>query len=379
MERSSPIQHATSVGAALLALYCAPIHDLDGASSGGGSGDSDGNLSGSHGGGTADAAPNDGVAQTDGSMPSDGGDAGATADAGEDATGAGGQPPDAPDTSLSPEVANPSLIPSAPDQRVAVTSKRVAIGDAMVDTFEIETPMANYRYLKQAGALASIVDPNSEAHTDWVQLGSNVPTRGVPNLGLCCDSSDPEALSQPRMITVEDEAKRSLYRVRLISESEDGSWRLRWDFFISHATLRVERAPGAFGFSYRGVPGGSIDLGSPGDTWVTAAGSVYAIDASLHEDLEGYVAKSPWSEFWSGPAKWVYFSDSSVGRSLFVVSHADDTLKDYYQLVDGETAAFQFGSQLQSVTPANFSLGLVNSVIYQDIEDWVGQAVAIDP
>jgi len=70
----------------------------------------------------------------------------------------------------------------------------------------------------------------------------------------------------------------------------------------------------------------------------------------------------------------VYFSDpavGTVGRSLFVSHHEDDTLQELYWPMENNMTVFGFGrsdrplSGLMTSTPQHFTIGLINGTGYE--------------
>ncbi len=210
--------------------------------------------------------------------------------------------------------------------------------------FEIHTPTANYWLVKAAAAIVSITD---ESQIQWINFSSGFrPHRGVPNLGGCCEPGNPTKLEKPTMTTELDPAFTvTSSHLRLVSKSEDASYWLVWDFFLTHFTLTINRAADPFGFTYRGVPEGAL---GPADQLVLAGGP-------------NRPAANPFTTTLAGPTGWAYLTHPATKHSLFMIQHSDDTLADTYRIADGDTAMFVFGNGLMEKTPARFSLGLVDS------------------
>jgi hypothetical protein len=344
----------------LLAWGCLPLRDLDGAASGKGGSAIDAVADGPGQGGAGGADGLDAAAGTGGAVMTGG--TGATGGVGG-ATGGGIGGEDAAATDASPAMdlavdlggagGTPGTIapdlPTIYDSPVSgvITYSAGAgwdIDGAMWPAFEIHTPTANYWLVKSSAALASITDTSG---VQWINFSSGFRSeRGVPNLGGCCQPGNPAKMGLPAMSTVIDPAFiPSTTHLRLVSKSDDGSYWLVWDFFQTHFTLTINRAGKAFGFTYRGVPGGAID---PADKLVLSNETKQAASAPFKGDLPG-------------PAEWAYLSHPVASQSLFLIQHADDTLPETYQVVDGDTAMFVFGGGQTLTTPIRFSLGLVNS------------------
>jgi hypothetical protein len=210
--------------------------------------------------------------------------------------------------------------------------------------FEIHTPTASYWLVKSDAAIVSITD---SSQLQWINFSSGFrPNRGVPNLGGCCQPGDPAKLKLPMMSTeVDPSFTVTSSHLRLISKSADNAYQLVWDFFLTHFTLTVNQAANAFGFTYRGVPGGT--LGSA-DQLVMSNGTAQSALVSYSGDLPG-------------PAEWAYLSHPATQHALFVMQHSDDALPETYQVADGDTGMFVFGSGKITQLPIRFSLGLIDS------------------
>jgi hypothetical protein len=210
--------------------------------------------------------------------------------------------------------------------------------------FEIHTPTASYWLVKSAAAIVSITD---SSQLQWINFSSGFrPNRGVPNLGGCCQPGNPTKLKLPMMSTEVDPAFTvTSSHLRLISKSTDNSYQLVWDFFVTHFTLTINQAANAFGFTYRGVPGGALGAD---DQLFLSSGTTQSASLSYSGDLPG-------------PAEWAYLTHPATQHSLFVMQHSDDALPEAYQVADGDTGMFVFGSGKITQQPIRFSLGLIDS------------------
>lgn len=210
--------------------------------------------------------------------------------------------------------------------------------------FEIHTPTASYWLVKADAAIVSITD---DSQIQWINFSSGFrPNRGVPNLGGCCQPGNPAKLQTPTMTTELDPSFTiTSSHLRLVSKSDDASYWLVWDFFLTHFTLTINRAAKPFGFTYRGVPGGALGTA---DQLVLAGGSSRS-------------AANPFTVELPGPSGWVYLTHAATQHALFMIQHSDDALSDTYRIADGDTAMFVFGDGLIEQTPIRFSLGIVDS------------------
>jgi hypothetical protein len=213
-------------------------------------------------------------------------------------------------------------------------------------TFEVHTPTASYWVVKPLGTIVSIED-REDAAEQWVAFSSGFrPLRGVPSFPT------PPAT---RVSTVRDAASQTPTHLRLTSESEDGLWQWVWDFYVTHVTFTVNRAPVPIGFAYQGVPGGS--LGTE-DRLVSSDGTAQGARNSFNADLPG-------------PVEWAYLADTTLGRSLFTMQHDDDALAERYQVRDSDTSLLIFGNGQLSALPLRFSLGIIPSVDHDAVTERV--------
>src|SRR5690606_480714 len=117
-------------------------------------------------------------------------------------------------------------------------------------TFEVHTPTASYWIVKSLGTLVSMQDAYA-GRLQWIDFSSGFrPLRNIPAF-----AAPPAAVA-----TTLDRDSQTPTHLRLTSESADGAWRWVWDFYVTHATFTVDRAPQPIGFSYRGVPAGALGV-----------------------------------------------------------------------------------------------------------------------
>lgn len=250
-------------------------------------------------------------------------------------------------------VENPPTVPDPPpfaadlpdDLRNAPVTGEIVFSDeaeweidgVFEPTFEIHTPTASYWIAKPLGTMVSLEDRSATPGGQWIAFSSGFrPSRGVPAFAT------PPAT---RVTTVRDEDSTTPTHVRLTSVSLDGLWQWVWDFYITHVTFTINKAPGPIGFNYRGVPGGS--LGAE-DQLVLSDGTAQSARNSFSGDLPG-------------PSEWAYIADTTLDRSIFLIQHTDDALAERYQVRDNDSAFFTFGNGQITSLPMRFSLGLIDS------------------
>jgi hypothetical protein len=356
-----------------LALSCTPSGDLDAHARGEGTSVSEsggalptGATSDVLPAGVSGSLPPAGVGQAgaagneSGATPvglDDGAALGQTAAGGSDA---GAEPaPTVADAAVPPAQPQPDppvlVAPPLPDDLIdAPVSGEIVFSDEAeweVDgvfepTFEVHTPTASYWVVKPLGTIVSVEDREAGAE-QWVAFSSGFrPLRGVPSF-----PTPPVT----RVTTVRDDTSQTPTHLRLTSESEDGLWSWVWDFYVTHVTFTVNRAPVAIGFAYQGVPGGV--LGTE-DRLVSSDGTSQGARNSFNADLPG-------------PVEWAYIADTALGRSLFLIQHGDDALAERYQVRDNDTALWLFGNGQISALPLRFSMGLIPSVAHAEVAERV--------
>jgi hypothetical protein len=203
-------------------------------------------------------------------------------------------------------------------------------------TFEIHTPTASYWIVKSLGTMVSMQDAYA-GRSQWIDFSSGFrPLRNIPAL-----DAPPAAVT-----TVLDRDSQTPTHLRLTADSADGAWHWVWDFYITHATFTLDRAPGPIGFSYRGVP----------------AGTLGTEDQLIQRDGTAQGARNSFAADLPGPVEWVYIADGAARRSLFLMQHTDDALPETYQVRDNDSAAWVFGGGQITALPIRFSLGLLDSV-----------------
>jgi hypothetical protein len=286
----------------------------------------------------ASGAVSPGSSSTGDALP----DAGSAPSASVDA---GPLPSEPPVVSEPPVATGPA--PALPDDLIdAPVSGEIVFSDdaewevdgVFQPTFEIHTPTASFWVVKPLGTIVSIED-TAATPAQWIAFSSGFrPLRGVPSF-----PSPPTATT---VSTVRDLDSQTPTHVRLTAESADGAWQWVWDFYVTHVTFTINRAPAPFGFAYQGVPGGS--LGAE-DRLISNEGVSQGARSSFNADL-------------AGPVEWAYLADTDLGRSLFAIQHGDDALPEHYQVRDNDTALLLFGNGQIEQLPMRFSLGIIPSV-----------------
>ncbi|MBN7795250.1 Ig-like domain-containing protein [Parahaliea mediterranea] len=239
----------------------------------------------------------------------------------------------------------------------------VALTDDVFDedqyAYEIQTQVGTYLFQKQGGAFSSVLDNNGNDWVDYHPTGGSAGNfRGIPNLVYPEGHFHPGSLGATSSLVHHGPVK-----VVVDSQTNDGLWKTRWEFYPNRATMTVLAAARPYWFLYEGTPGGVFDANS--DFSVRSDGSTALLSSSWSGDL---------------PAdQWVYFADPVAGRSLFLAQHEDDLVIDSYRPQEGVMTVFGFGrNELESLitsVPASFSMGLIDATDFSDASELIESAI----
>lgn len=258
--------------------------------------------------------------------------------------------PAAPGPALGPDglaAALPDDLVAAPVAGEIIYSEEASweVDGVFRPTFEIHTPTGSYWVVKSLGTMVSMQDAYA-GRAQWIDFSSGFrPLRNVP--AFATPASD--------VTTVLDADSQTPTHLRLTAVSADQAWHWVWDFYVTHVTLTVNRAPTPIGFSYRGVP----------------AGSLGAEDQLIQSDGTAQSARNSFGGEVPGPVEWVYIADTAAVRSLFLIQHTDDALPERFQVRDNDSAMWVFGDGAITRLPVRFSLGLLDSVEHARVAERV--------
>ncbi len=228
-------------------------------------------------------------------------------------------------------------------------------------SIRVRIPAATYYYHKQGAAFASIIDKDGN---DWLSYkpgvgarsksGSGGKYRGLPNMGY------PEGYCHPgKTVSSSILANSGGDKVSIISESDDGKMKCRWDIYFAHATMTVIKMRAPYWFLYEGTPGGKLNVES--DFCVRGDGT----KTLLSEKWEGDLSDSGIG------GEWLYFADPAVNRSFYIVNHNDDDAIDSYWAMNGEMTVFGFGrkglNKYIKKTLARFTIGFCDSTDFETV------------
>ena len=230
------------------------------------------------------------------------------------------------------------------------------------ETIRLDIANATLHYHKSGGGFSAMFDIDENDWIGWNPAPMAAGDfRGVPNMVHPNDGG----YFHPGRANVETTiTRRGPLKVTLRSNSLDGLWSTQWEIYPTYARLTVLKVPDgkAYWLQYEGTPGGKLDkttdLVTRSDGTTTTAGESWSGDLADEE--------------------WVYFTDPTVGRSLFAHHLPDDALLDSYTpngtidpmtiLGFGRSANSRFLTQV----PQTLTIGLV------DETDLAGVAARID-
>jgi uncharacterized repeat protein (TIGR02543 family) len=246
--------------------------------------------------------------------------------------------------------------------------------DEQQDSFRIQTARLVWYYHQEGGGFSSLFNGNEDKaeNKDWIGYhsqpgGSGGAFRGIPNM------ISPESLWHPGKIgTISVILHSGPIKETIYSITENGAWECLWEIFPTYArqtVLRIDTATNhKFWFLYEGTPDGKLDPNeTPRDTMTLSDGTVRTNITSAAGDWEYDL---PGEE-------WVYFSDPSVNRSIYVIHHEEDDKIDSYKFQQDSTqepmTVLGFGRKNSSPAgpqmytdelPAHFTVGLMDEVAY---------------
>jgi hypothetical protein len=240
--------------------------------------------------------------------------------------------------------------PTSIPPQVALTG---SVQDEGQDSFKVATQNATYYYHKLGAGFSSMVDADGQ---DWLGYqpggGSAGEYRGIPNMG------HPEGYCHPgKEVSHSWIAGQGPLRVTVLSESDDGVMRCRWDIFPRYARLTVLKMRTPYWFLYEGTPGGN-----PG--------------GELDEE-NGYCVRStgertPLGQKWESDIpdpEWLYFGAGNTRRVIYLVHHEDDDAIDSYWPMEHNMTVFGFGrlglDKFMKRVPARFTVGFAEDGTYE--------------
>jgi hypothetical protein len=242
----------------------------------------------------------------------------------------------------------------------AVPTPLVTLIDGVQDegqeSYQVITPSATWFYHKRGAGFSSLLDRDG---LDWLNYrpgGSSAGEyRGIPNMGYSEGYCHPgKTVSHSHVLA------GGPLCARIVSESDDGKMRCRWDIFPHYARLTVLKMRALYWFLYEGTPGGN-----PGGQLDEANGICVRSEGT----------RTPLSARWEGPLpapEWVYFGAGNVDRVLYLVHHEADAETDSYWPMEHNMTVFGFGrlglDKYITQMPAQFTVGLCEDSAFRRVQ-----------
>jgi hypothetical protein len=244
-------------------------------------------------------------------------------------------------------------IPKADITPLITTTDNVTHKD--YSSIKIETATGEMFYHKNGGGFATLLDKDNNDWINWnTSTGAKGDFRGLPNLVHPNDGG----YFHPGRDSVETELL-SKGPIKAIFKSFVGNeWEIIWEVYPEYTNMKVTKAPDSkkYWFLYEGVPGGTLEL---------------AQDKLTKSDGTSILTSQEWTNDIPGE-EWVYVSDGSINRSLFLIHHQDDEFVDGYVDMDDMTV-FGFARYKNSryLTGINnsFTIGFVDSKDFEPIKN----------
>lgn len=213
-------------------------------------------------------------------------------------------------------------------------------------SFRFTTSTGTYYYHKAGAGFAGMLDKDG---VDWISYrptgGSAGNFRGIPNM------VHPEGFFHPGS-TGSTSQIISQGPLKAIISSTNGNWSGIWEIYPTFARMTLSSVGHSYWFLYEGTPNGVFNAST--NFMILSSG-------------ERYTANQEWTRDLSSP-EWIYFSDTSKNRSLFLSHLEDDTKIDSYKQMQDNMTVFGFGrdgtSKHLTATPSRFLVGFIESNVY---------------
>jgi hypothetical protein len=229
-------------------------------------------------------------------------------------------------------------------------------------SIRLVTSGGQYYYHKPGGGFATLLDA---ANKDWIGWNSSsTPSgaagdfRGIPNMVAPAGGGffHPGRMTSTTTLLSQGPLKATFQSTNS-AEPNLGKWQTLWEVFPTYARMTVTKTPvGTYWFLYEGVPGGTLDVNS--DFLTLSDATTMLTSATWTSDIPN--------------EEWLFFSDPTAGRSLYLTHSVDDDKIDGYYAMNNLMTVFGFGrNNLTSYltgTGRQFTFGLVDSTAYADIK-----------
>lgn len=221
-------------------------------------------------------------------------------------------------------------------------------------SIRIETQTADYYYHKTGGGFASLIDKEGNDWINWnSQTGARGDFRGIPNMVHPNDGGH----FHPGRNTVTTNLVDTGPIKTTFSSKVGTTWEILWEVYPEYVEMTTIKVPSdkKYWFLYEGVPGGVLELEN--DTLTRSDGDTINASEEWTTDIVG--------------DEWVFVSDGTLERSLFLINHNNDEYIDSYKDMDPMTI-FGFGRSGNNryLTSNNykFTLGLIDKKDFASVK-----------
>ena len=255
------------------------------------------------------------------------------------------------------DVAGSGFSAPAFTDRVALTD---SVGHKGYQSVRVVAGGVEYFYHKPGGGFATLLDAGDNDWINWnTAAQGNGDFRGIPNMVHPNDGGyfhpGRNAVSTA---VIHDGPLRASFR----SSSNNGGWQVQWDIFPDYARMTVLKVAANYWFLYEGVPGGQLQPSN---------------DRLTRSNGDSIPASGTWTTDIPGD-EWVFVSDQSLGRSLYLIHHQEDTKVDGYYADGTAMTIFGFGrsgnQRLLSGLPNQFTFGFVDETAINGVRPVVNGA-----
>lgn len=225
---------------------------------------------------------------------------------------------------------------------------------------------ATFYLEKEGGGLSSMLDVDG---VDWIGFNDTKGSgwkgeyRGFPNAIHKQDGNYFHAMNASTDKSSSYVAVETQQHVQIIFTSENGKWQGQWDFYPDRCDFTMTQISlgHQYWVQYEGVPGGDMDND---DFWYAS------VDEKAHPIDEVFLGDLPSPE-------WFAFGDKKSSRMIYLLHHQDDGYPDNY-VHRSYMTVLGFGRSEKNkflTTPQTFSIGLVESTNYQDVENTIKRII----
>ena len=222
------------------------------------------------------------------------------------------------------------------------------------ESIKTTTEDAEYYFHKDGGGFATLIDSENKDWINWNSAtGSLGQFRGIPNM---VHPNDGGYFHPGKTDNITTLISTGPIKTTFMSKSKNLEWEAIWEIYPNFANMTVKKIPDKkYWFLYEGTPGGTFELNN---------------DRLTRSDNTSINASEEWTTDIQGE-EWVYVSDGTVNRSLFLINHQEDEHIDGYRDQDNMTV-FGFGRNQGNryLTGINktFTIGLIDSKEFNTVK-----------